>query len=171
MYTGTRTYASADTLPSRKATAKIAEPVRRRTPTSYGHGLAGLDLENLWDKSLFLKSPLDYSRNFMKRMHHPFHEVLACLYLNADNAAVAYNRFFRGERSTALAHIPTIVRSAGQLNVPRVVLAHNPICSTDTRLPDLSLVCRQLQATGIELFDFLLIHSDRTLSMRAHDGL
>lgn len=170
MYTGTRAYRAAASGFLSNPPPGIREPRSRHKPPP-GHGLAGTDLDSLWDRTLFLANPLSYGRQFMQRMHHPFHEVLACLYLNAESSAVAYNSYFRGEKTSALEYLPTVLHTARQLGVMRVLLAHNPVWDADSGLPELSLLCWQLQEAGVELHDFLLIGSGNTLSLRAHGAL
>lgn len=172
MYTGMRSDLLNSDLHSHNPPARIREPgPGRNPPVSLGHGLAGSDLDNLWDKNLFVTMPA-YGRKFMQSMHHPFHEVLACLYLNNGHAAIAYNSYFRGEMDTALAHLPTVLNTARQLDASGVLLAHNPVWYGDSELPDLGLIHQQIQAVGIALHDFLLIGGGgNILSMRVHGAL
>lgn len=171
MYAGVRDEKSADCF-SHSAGAWVGEARSRYgRPAAPAATLAGFDLISLWDPAGFVRDCIPYGCAFMKRMHHPFHEVLACLYLNDEHAAIAYNSYFRGEKASALAHLPTVLHSARQLGAVRVLLAHNPIWDADSRLPDLGLAYQQMQAAGVELHDFLLIGSGGTLSMRAHGGL
>ncbi len=172
MHTGIRVYSSAAELPPFNPPPEIRESFsNRRSSVPLGHGLAGSDLSALWDPARFVQDCIPYGSAFMKRMHHPFHEVLACLYLNNEHAAIAYNSYFRGEKATALAHLPTVLRTARQFGAVRVLLAHNPNWDADSKLPVLALAYQQMQAAGVELHDFLLIRNDSTLSMRAHGGL
>ncbi|MGH8455066.1 MAG: JAB domain-containing protein [Nevskiales bacterium] len=171
MFTGIRDGNLAAHLDHRPYSTVREPRGRYGRPFIPGHVLAGSDLSVLWDPARFVRDGIPYGCAFMKRMHHPFHEVLACLYLNAEHAAIAYNSYFRGEKTSALANLPTVQHSARQLGAARVLLAHNPIWDADSSLPDLSLVSRQMQAVGVELHDFLLISSGNTLSMRAHGVL
>lgn len=170
MRTGTCSYSYGIDLTPLNPPPELREAFadRRRTAAP-GHGFAGTDLDRLWDARLFL-SQAGYGREFMKRMHHPFHEVLACLYLNAGNAAIAYNSYFRGERATALAHLPTVLQSATRLGAVRILLSHNPAWVADYRPPNMGLLAHQIQASGIELHDFLLLRGDTTLSLRTQPG-
>jgi DNA repair protein RadC len=167
MYTGTYLSGAGDFLPA-SLTPQIREPASRQRGSSVplGHGLAGHDLHNLWNRVQFRQNPLEYGRAFMRRMHHPFHEVLAGLYLDGDDQAVAYNGHFRGERTTALAHLPRVVQTARQLGCPRLFLAHNPFLPDPAKAPDYARIEHWLRAAGIELLDCLMIRGDEVISLR-----
>lgn len=172
MRTGTRVTYPDPAFSGLEPPPEIRESFSRRRPAGLPeHTLAGSDLRLLWDSARFLHHCIPYGCEFMRRMHHPFHEVLACLYLSDTHEAIAYNSHFRGEKSSALAHLPGIARTAQQLAAARVLLAHNPVWYPDSRLPDLGLASRQLRMAGVELHDFLLIRPDTTLSLRAHGAL
>lgn len=93
----------------------------------------------------------------MQRMHHPFHEVLACLYLGAGHQAIAYNRYFRGETGSALNHLPTVAQTASQLGARRLILACNGRPRADIMRAAMHEFHDRLTAHGIEVHDFLLL--------------
>jgi DNA repair protein RadC len=168
MYTGTYLPGTGEAIPAGPS-PEIREPAPRQRGSAVplGHGLAGHDLHTLWDRVQFRQNPLEYGRAFMRRMHHPFHEVLAGLYLGADDQAVAYNGYFRGDRTSALAHLPVVVQTARQLGCPRLLLAHNPFLPDPAKAPDYAGIEHWLRAAGIELLDWLLIRGEETISLRS----
>lgn len=147
----------------------LREPVslygKPRLPA--GQVLAGHDLGKLWEVAQFVLNGRSYAREFMERMHHPFHEVLACLYLNTEHEAVAYNRYFRGERASALAHLPTIAQTARQIAAKQVILAYNLQFDPEATLPDIRRVYARMSDEGVNVFDFLLINPGKTRSLLA----
>jgi DNA repair protein RadC len=119
-------------------------------------GLAGQDLSTLWDADEFARRD-GYCREFMQRMHHPFHEVLACLYLGTVHQAIAYNRYFRGEADSALDHLPTVVQTAKQLAASRLILAYNTRPRADVMRVTMHEFHGKLAEHGIQVHDFLLL--------------
>lgn len=130
-------------------------------------GLAGADLSNQWDAAQFALRGRDYSREFMTRMHHPFGEVLGVLLLDAMHNALAYLTCFRGDRPSALSHLPSIGQTANQLGAKRVVLAYNMIFDPNATLPDVRRMHARMDEAGVELHDFLLINPGHTRSLLA----
>jgi hypothetical protein len=61
--------------------------------TTHVHGLAGSDLQQQWDACQFAMHGRSYSREFLTRMHHPFCEVLAALFLDSHSNAIRYNTY------------------------------------------------------------------------------
>ncbi len=129
-------------------------------------GLAGADLSRQWDPAQFALRGREFSSEFMTRMHHPFGEVLGALFLDAAHNALTYNTYFRGERPSALSHLPGIGASARELGAARIILAYNMIFDPGATLPDVRRMHARLDETGVELHDFLLIspgHPTRSL--------
>ena len=135
-------------------------PLRDAVMLQYGadvQGLAGADLNSQWDASQFALRGRDYSREFMTRMHHPFGEVLGALFMDADHGAINYSTYFRGERPSALSHLPGIARTACELGAKSLVRAYNMIFDPDATLPDVRRMHARMDEVGVELHDFLLI--------------
>ena len=130
-------------------------------------GLAGADLSNQWDATQFASCGRDYSREFMTRMHHPFGEVLAALFLDAQHNALAYLTCFRGDRPSALSHLPGITQTAQQAGAVCVVLAYNMIFDPSATLPDVRRIHARMDEAGVALHDFLLINPGHTRSLLA----
>jgi DNA repair protein RadC len=130
-------------------------------------GLAGEDLANQWDAAQFALRGRDYSREFMTRMHHPFGEVLGALLLDTQHKALAYLTCFRGERPSALSHLPGITQTAQQAGAACVVLAYNMIFDPNATLPDVRRIHARMDEAGVELHDFLLINPGHTRSLLA----
>lgn len=124
-------------------------------------GLAGEDLAAQWDPAQFALRGRDYSSEFMTRMHHPFGEVLGILFLDAQHNALAYHTCFRGDRPSALSHLPGIPQTARQLGAVRIVLAYNMIFDPNATLPDIRRMHARMDQAGVELHDFLLINPGR----------
>lgn len=120
-------------------------------------GLAGADLSTQWDATQFALRGRDYSQEFMARMHHPFGEVLAALFMDTGHMALRYNTYFRGDRPSALSHLPGIANAARDLGAARVILAYNMIFDPDATLPDVRRMHARMLEAGVELHDFLLI--------------
>ena len=154
-------------LPKQPPALREAAPRQGKPVPPLGHGLAGTDLGLLWKAAHFREHGRAYARDFMERMHHPFHEVLACLYLNDEHDAIAYNRYFRGEKASALAHLPNIARTARQIAATRVVLAYNLRFDPESTLPDIRRVYGCMAEDGVEVFDFLLVNPGDTRSLLA----
>ncbi len=167
MYTGTCLDYPGGRL-SAAPIPKIRESSTRHRQGSAppGHGLAGYDLHALWDIHAYRRDPPGYGQAFMQRMHHPFHEVLACLYVNGDDQAVAYHSHFRGDKSSALAYVPDVARIARQLGCLRVLLAHNPFLPDPSRRPDYARLQDWLRVAGCEPLDLLLIQGGQAISLR-----
>lgn len=130
-------------------------------------GLAGADLSNQWDATQFALRGRDYSREFMTRMHHPFGEVLGALLLDAQHNAITYLTCFRGNRPSALSHLPGITQTAQQTGAACVVLAYNLIFDPNATLPDVRRMHARMEEAGVELHDFLLINPGHTRSLLA----
>ncbi|MGH8455065.1 MAG: JAB domain-containing protein [Nevskiales bacterium] len=130
-------------------------------------GLAGEDLSNQWDATLFALRGRSYCREFMTRMHHPFGEVLGVLFLDAQHKALAYHTCFRGDRPSALSHLPGIAQTAQQLGAVCVILAYNMIFDPSATLPDVRRMHARMAEAGVELHDFLLISPGHTRSLLA----
>lgn len=130
-------------------------------------GLAGVDLSNQWDLAQFALRGRDYCREFMARMHHPFGEVLGVLLLDAQHNALTYLTCFRGDRPSALSHLPGITQSAQELGATRIVLAYSLIFDPNATLPDVRRIHARMNDVGVELHDFLLFSPDKTRSLIA----
>jgi hypothetical protein len=128
-----------------------------QSPNPEVQGLAGADLASQWEPAQFALRGRDYSREFMTRMHHPFGEVLGVLFLDAGHKALGYNTYFRGDRPSALSHLPGVAPAARELGAVRLVLAWNMIFDPDATLPDVRRMHARMDETGVELHDFLLI--------------
>jgi DNA repair protein RadC len=129
-------------------------------------GLAGADLSSQWDVIEFQLRGRDYSSEFMTRMHHPFGEVLGALFLDDDGKALSYHTCFRGDRPSALSHLPGLAKTAHELGAKRVILAYNMIFDPSATLPDVRRMHARMHEAGVELCDFLLIspgHETRSL--------
>jgi DNA repair protein RadC len=135
--------------------------------TAQVQGLAGADLAEHWDAYLFAVHGRSYSREFLTRMHHPFGEVLAALFLNGEGKALCYNTYFRGERPSALSHLPGITQTGRELGAARVLLAYNMIFDPEATLPDVRRMHARMQEAGLDLHDFLLIGPNQSRSLLA----
>lgn len=144
----------------------VQEPTSEKLQ-AHVQGLAGSDLSFLWDRAQFAARGRDYCREFMTKMHHPFGEVLGALLLDAQDNAITYLTCFRGERPSALSHLPGITQSAQDLGAARIVLAYNLIFDPSATLPDVRRIHARMQEVGAELHDFLLISPSDTRSLVA----
>lgn len=128
-------------------------------------GLAGADLAQQWDACQFAMHGRSYSRAFLTRMHHPFGEVLAALFLDGKGDALCYNTYFRGERPSALSHLPGISQAGKEMGAVRVLLAYNMIFDPEATLPDVRRMHARMDEAGLELHDFLLISAGQSRSL------
>jgi DNA repair protein RadC len=130
-------------------------------------GLAGADLAEHWDACQFAMHGRSYSREFLTRMHHPFGEVLAALFLDGNGDALCYNTYFRGERPSALSHLPGITQTGREMGAARVLLAYNMIFDPEATLPDVRRMHARMHEAGLDLHDFLLIGPNQSRSLLA----
>lgn len=145
-------------------------PMRERLEDNLGtevEGLAGADLSYLWDLSQFNQSGRQYGREFMTRMQHPFGEVLGILYLDSENNALAYHTCFKGDRPSALSHLPAAAKHAKALGATRVIIAYSMIFDPNATLPDVRRMHSRMAESGVDLYDFLLISPGNTRSLLA----
>ena len=100
---------------------------------------------------------------------HLTYETFACLFLDAQNQIIAFERLFNGSTIESHVYISTVVKRALYYNAVHLICAHNhPSGSTTPSQADLKLT-QQLKAAlslvDIKLIDHVIVGKGSTYSM------
>ncbi len=137
-----------------------------------------------------LKAALELSRRYLKckiiktniisnseaahqylatNLRHHQREVFACIFLDNNNQALAYEELFYGSINTITVHPREVVKIALQLNASAVIFAHNhPSGNSKASQKDIALtksLSKILDKLDIKVLDHIIIGDDNYLSM------
>jgi DNA repair protein RadC len=119
-----------------------------------------------------LTSP-DITRAYLKtQLHDREHEVFACLFLDSQHRAIAYEELFRGTIDGASVYSREVVKRCLQLNAAAVIFAHNhPSGISEPSQADLQVIDKLKSALGIidvRVLDHFIIGDGEPYSFSGH---
>lgn len=121
-----------------------------------------------------LGSPGDSAAFLTLRMAPLEHEVFACVWLNAQNRAVAYEEMFRGTLTQTAVYPREVVKRAMHHNASAVVFAHNHpsgICAPSSADEQLTRELKKaLAMVDVRVVDHIIVGGTDTFSF-AEKGL
>lgn len=123
-------------------------------------------------KKTLLSSSQSIKDYLALEISHLAFETFACLFLDAQNRIIAFERLFNGSAVESHVYLGTVVKQALSHNTVHLICAHNhPSGSTKPSQADLKLTQRlksALALVDIKLIDHIIVTQGNTYSMADH---